>query len=90
VSLNHKFLGHLFVYVGFFTYLCFMKDRIIEWIKIVLFFVVLLIGLSILISLGEEKPHKVIINGKEYTKIKEWNGDHWQIIMLPSDKDTLK
>lgn len=56
-----------------------------EWIKITLFFVVLLIVLAFLVSLGEEKPHRVIIDGKEYTKMTQWTGNHYQIILLPVD-----
>lgn len=56
-----------------------------EWIKIVLFFVVMMIVLGFLISLSEEKPHKVMIEGKEYIRMKEWTGREYQIILLPVD-----
>ena len=56
-----------------------------EWIKITLFFIILLIVLTFLVSLNEEKPHRVIIDGKEYIRMTEWNGKHYQIILLPVD-----
>lgn len=56
-----------------------------EWIKITLFFIALLMFLTFLTSLGEEKPHRVIIDGKEYIKITEWTGSHYQTIILPAD-----
>jgi len=56
-----------------------------EWIKVILFFVVIFSLLIFLIKLNEEKPHRVIIDGKEYTRMKEWNGNHYQIILLPVD-----
>jgi len=58
-----------------------MKERV----KITLFFVVLIIGLIFLTKLGEEKPHKVTIEGKEYIKMTEWTGSHYQTIILPID-----
>lgn len=58
-----------------------MKERV----KIILFFVVLIIGLIFLTKLGEEKPHKVTIEGKEYIKMTEWTGNHYQTIILPID-----
>jgi len=56
-----------------------------EWFKIVLFFILVIILLVFLISLNEEKPHKVTIGGKEYIRIKEWNGRFYQITLLPLD-----
>jgi hypothetical protein len=55
----------------------------------ILFILVMLFILGLLIYLNEEKPHKVIIDGKEYIRSKEYVGDgHYQIILIPSD--TLK
>lgn len=56
-----------------------------QWIKVILFFGMLLIILAFLIKFGEEKPHRVVIDGKEYTRIKEWNGKYFEIILLPVD-----
>ena len=58
-----------------------MKERV----KITLFFIMLIIGLIFLTKLGEEKPHKVTIEGKEYIKMTEWTGSHYQTIILPID-----
>lgn len=56
-----------------------------EWIKITLFFAVLIIVLACLTMLGEEKPHKIMIDGKEYVRMTEWTGNHYQVIILPVD-----
>jgi len=55
----------------------------------ILFILVMFFIVGLLIHLNEEKPHKVIIDGKEYIRAKEYVGDgHYQIILIPSD--TLK
>lgn len=59
-----------------------------ELIKITLFFLILLISLVFLTKLGEEKPHRVTIEGKEYIKMTEWTGNHYQVIILPVDSVT--
>ena len=62
-----------------------MKDIIYS----ILFILVMLFIVGLLIHLNEEKPHKVIIDGKEYIRSKEYVGHgHYQIILIPSD--TLK
>lgn len=63
-----------------------MKELIIDLIKTILLFTILIIVLVFLVKTGEEKPHTVTIDGKEYIRMTEWNGDHYQIILLPSDK----
>ena len=60
-----------------------------EIIKTILFILGMIIILGILIKLGEEKPHEVIIDGKKYIRSKEYIGhSQYQIILLP--KDSLK
>jgi hypothetical protein len=62
-----------------------MKDIIYN----ILLILAMVIVIGLLIHLNEEKPHKVIIDGKEYIRSKEYVGDgHYQIILIPSD--TLK
>jgi len=57
----------------------------------ILFFFMVFILLGGLIKLIEEKPHKVIIHGKEYIRSKEYVGDgHYQIILLPVDSSSKK
>jgi hypothetical protein len=57
-----------------------------EIIKVVLFFAAVLIGLAFLVSLNEEAPHTVVVNGKSYTRSVEYVGNgHYQVIMLPLD-----
>lgn len=56
-----------------------------EWIKITLFFLVLVIALAFLTKFNEEKPHRVIIDGKEYIKMTQWTGSHYQTVILPVD-----
>lgn len=59
-----------------------MKDTIYTILSILIMFIVL----GFLIYLNEEEPHKVIIDGKEYIRSKEYVGDgHYQIILLPVD-----
>ena len=58
---------------------------IIEIFKIAIFFILGIILLVFLISLNEEKPHKITIEGKEYIRMKEWNGRFYQITLLPLD-----
>ena len=59
-----------------------MKDAIYTILSILIMFIVL----GFLIYLNEEEPHKVIIDGKEYIRSKEYVGDgHYQIILLPVD-----
>ena len=53
------------------------------WITV---FIAIFIGLAFLVSLNEEKPHTVIVNGKAYTRSREYVGNgHYQVIMLPQD-----
>jgi hypothetical protein len=55
----------------------------------ILLILAMVIVIGFLIYLNEEKPHKVIIDGKEYIRSKEYVGHgHYQIILIPSD--TLK
>ena len=50
----------------------------------VMVFVVLLIALLVCaIRLGEEQPHRVTIDGKEYIRMKEHVGRGYQIILIP-------
>lgn len=56
-----------------------------EIFKIIFFFILVIALLVFLISLNEEKPHKVTIEGKEYIRMKEWNGRFYQITLLPLD-----
>lgn len=63
--------------------------QIVEWFKIIVFFIVLIMFLSLLVVLGEEKPHKVIIDGKEYIKMTEWTGNNYQTIILPADSSNI-
>ena len=63
----------------------YMMETVKEWAKIILFFILLLSFLTFLISITEEKPHKVIIEGREYIRMKEWTGREYQIILLPVD-----
>lgn len=56
-----------------------------ESIKITLFFISLIIILVFITKLGEEEPHRVTIDGKEYIKMTEWTGSHYQTIILPVD-----
>lgn len=59
-----------------------MKDIL----KSILFILLLIFILAFFIKLNEEKPHKVIINGKEYIRSKEYIGNNmYQIILLPVD-----
>ena len=37
------------------------------------------------IVMGNEQPHKVTIDGKEYIRMKEWNGRFYQIDLIPCD-----
>lgn len=56
-----------------------------EIFKIIFSFILVIALLVFLISLNEEKPHKVTIEGKEYIRMKEWNGRFYQITLLPLD-----
>ena len=59
-----------------------MKDVIYSILSIL----GLLIVIGFLIHLNEEEPHKVIVDGKEYIRSKEYVGHgHYQIILLPVD-----
>ena len=52
----------------------------------ILSILVLVFIIGFLIYLNEEDPHKVIIDGKEYIRSKEYVGHgHYQIILIPSD-----
>lgn len=66
-----------------------MKERIFEWLKIILFFIVAIIVVGFLQSLGTEESHEITIDGKKYIRSKEYVGDgHYQIIITP--KDSIK
>jgi len=66
-----------------------MKERIFEWLKIILFFMVAILVIGFLQSLGTEDPHEITIDGKKYIRSKEYVGDgHYQIIITP--KDSIK
>ncbi len=59
-----------------------MRDIIPTILAILVMFFIL----GFLIYLNEEDPHKVIIDGKEYIRSKEYVGNgHYQIILIPSD-----
>jgi hypothetical protein len=59
-----------------------MRDIIPTILAILVMFFIL----GFLIYLNEEEPHKVIIDGKEYIRSKEYVGHgHYQIILIPSD-----
>jgi hypothetical protein len=59
-----------------------MRDIIPTILAILVMFFIL----GFLIYLNEEEPHKVIIDGKEYIRSKEYVGNgHYQIILIPSD-----
>jgi|694.fasta_scaffold00011_239 hypothetical protein len=63
-----------------------MKERIFEWLKIILFFMVAILVIGFLQSLGTEDPHEITIDGKKYIRSKEYVGDgHYQIIITPKD-----
>ncbi len=52
----------------------------------ILSILVMVFIIGFLIYLNEEDPHKVIIDGKEYIRSKEYVGNgHYQIILIPSD-----
>lgn len=38
-----------------------------------------------LVKICEEKPHMVTVEGKQFIRMVEWNGNQWQVIMLPVD-----
>lgn len=70
-----------------------MKERIFEWLKIILFFIVAIIVVGFLqilnIRSNTEDPHEITIDGKKYIRSKEYVGDgHYQIIITP--KDSIK
>ena len=66
-----------------------MKERIFEWLKIILFFIITILVIGFLQSLGTEGPHEITIDGKKYIRSKEYVGDgHYQIIITP--KDSIK
>lgn len=66
-----------------------MKERIFEWLKIILFFMVTILVIGFLQSLGTEESHEITIDGKKYIRSKEYVGDgHYQIIITP--KDSIK
>ena len=66
-----------------------MKERIFEWLKIILFFMIVILVIGFLQSLGTEDPHEITIDGKKYIRSKEYVGDgHYQIIITP--KDSIK
>ncbi len=55
-------------------------------IPTILSILVMVFIIGFLIYLNEEEPHKVIIDGKEYIRSKEYVGNgHYQIILIPSD-----
>jgi hypothetical protein len=55
-------------------------------IPTILAILVMVFIIGFLIYLNEEEPHKVIIDGKEYIRSKEYVGNgHYQIILIPSD-----
>jgi hypothetical protein len=55
-------------------------------ISTILAILVMVFIIGFLIYLNEEEPHKVIIDGKEYIRSKEYVGNgHYQIILIPSD-----
>jgi hypothetical protein len=59
-----------------------MRDIIPTILAILVMFFII----GFLIYLNEEEPHKVIIDGKEYIRSKEYVGNgHYQIILIPSD-----
>jgi len=59
-----------------------MRDIIPTILAILVMFFII----GFLIYLNEEDPHKVIIDGKEYIRSKEYVGNgHYQIILIPSD-----
>ena len=63
-----------------------MKETILEWLKIILFFMVAILVIGFLQSLGTEDPHEITIDGKKYIRSKEYVGDgHYQIIITPKD-----
>lgn len=66
-----------------------MKERIFEWLKIILFFMTAILVIGFLQSLGTEESHEITIDGKKYIRSKEYVGDgHYQIIITP--KDSIK
>lgn len=66
-----------------------MKETILEWLKVILFFIIAILVLGFLQNLNTEDPHETIIDGKKYIRSKEYVGDgHYQIILLP--KDSIK
>jgi hypothetical protein len=63
-----------------------MKERIFDWLKIILFFMIAILVIGFLQSLGTEDPHEITIDGKKYIRSKEYVGDgHYQIIITPKD-----
>jgi len=56
-----------------------------ELIKTIVTFIILFFFIGFFIWLGTEEPHQVEIEGKKYIRMKEWNGSHYQIILLPVD-----
>ena len=61
-----------------------MKEKIIEVVKWVAFLVVAAVVLVFLTKAGEEEPHRVVVDGQEYIRSKEYVGhNQYQIIMIP-------
>jgi hypothetical protein len=61
-----------------------MRDSIKEAAKVIGFIVGAMILLALITLAGEEKPHRVVVDGKEYIRSKEYVGNnHYQIIMIP-------
>ena len=56
-----------------------------ESLKFTLFIGAVFLVLVVIIKLGEEKPHMVNVGGKQFIRMTEWNGNQWQVIMLPVD-----
>ena len=60
-----------------------MKDSIKEAAKWVAFILGALILYTLMVISNEEEPHRVVVDGQEYIRSKEYVGNGYQVIMIP-------
>ena len=60
-----------------------MKDSIKEAAKWVSFILGALILYTLMVISNEEEPHRVVVDGQEYIRSKEYVGNGYQVIMIP-------
>lgn len=64
---------------------------LLDYIKTFSVFTIAIFAIVFLVHLNEEEPHNIIINGKEYTRLKEYTGNGtYQVILIPVDTTQLK